>query len=37
VILLLTYGLVVVAIQAFAGFEETGIGLANERRTPMMC
>ena len=30
VILLLTYGLVAVAIQAFAGFEETGIGLANE-------
>jgi amino acid transporter len=30
VILLFTYLIVAVAIQAFAGFEETGIGLANE-------
>jgi amino acid transporter len=30
VILLLTYLLVAVAIQAFAGFEETGLGPANE-------
>jgi amino acid transporter len=33
VILLLTYLLVAVAIQAFAGFEETGIGLANEENS----
>jgi amino acid transporter len=33
VILLFTYLLVAVAIQAFAGFEETGIGLANEENS----
>ena len=33
VILLLTYLLVAVAVQAFAGFEETGIGLANEENS----
>jgi amino acid transporter len=33
VILLLTYLLVAVAIQAFAGFEETGLGLANEENS----
>ena len=33
VILLLTYLLVAIAIQAFAGFEETGIGLANEENS----
>jgi amino acid transporter len=33
VILLITYLLVAVAIQAFAGFEETGIGLANEENS----